>query len=59
MFATLYAKDGKRLPRSGAVVTSRGVTSGIRGLKHGTMRPTMVLLDDLQTSEVAENPESV
>lgn len=40
-------------------MTVRGVTSGIRGLKHGTMRPTMVLLDDLQTSETAENPESV
>lgn len=40
-------------------MTVRGITSGIRGLKHGTMRPTMVILDDLQTSETAENPESV
>ena len=59
VLATLYTKDGKKLPKSGSIVVARGITSGIRGLKHGTMRPTMVLLDDLQTSEVAENPESV
>lgn len=52
-------KDGKKLPASGATIAIRGISSGIRGLKKGTMRPTLVLLDDLQTSEIAMNPESV
>lgn len=40
-------KDGKELPTSGSVVTVRGITSGIRGLKIGKLRPDTVLLDDL------------
>lgn len=37
----------------------RGISSGIRGLKKGTLRPSLVLLDDLQDAESAENPEQV
>ena len=55
-FATLF-KDGKELPSSGSVVTVRGITSGIRGLKVGKLRPDTVILDDLQSSELASNPE--
>lgn len=40
-------------------MTVRGITSGIRGLKHGTKRPTLVILDDLQSTETAENAEQV
>lgn len=47
------------LPSSGCVIATRGISSGIRGLKHHTMRPDLVLLDDLQTAEDAENPASV
>lgn len=57
-FATLY-KDGKELPTSGSVVTVRGITSGIRGLKVGKLRPDTVILDDLQSSEIASSPEQV
>lgn len=28
-------------------------------MKHGTLRPSAILLDDLQTSEIAESPEQV
>ena len=28
-------------------------------MKHGTLRPSLVLLDDLQSSETAESPEQV
>lgn len=28
-------------------------------MKFGKLRPTCALLDDLQTSEIAENPEAV
>jgi len=57
-FPTVF-KSGIELPSSGAVVTVRGITSGIRGLKVGKLRPDIVLLDDLQTSETASNPEQV
>lgn len=52
-------KDGKPLPCSGSVVTVRGITSGIRGLKVGKLRPDTVILDDLQSSELASSPEQV
>ena len=54
-------KDGKgnELPSSGSIVTVRGISGGLRGMKHGKMRPTGVLLDDLQTTEIAESPEQV
>ena len=40
-------------------MATRGITSGIRGLKYHTQRPDLVLLDDLQTSEDASSPEQV
>ena len=52
-------RDGEELPSSGSVVTVRGVTSGIRGLKVGKLRPDTVILDDLQSSELASSPEQV
>ena len=47
------------MPKTGCVMATRGVTSGIRGLKFHTQRPDLVLLDDLQTSEDAGSPEQV
>lgn len=58
-FARLAKDDGTWHPTSGSVVTVRGVTSGVRGLKVGKLRPDTVILDDLQTSETATNPEQV
>ena len=59
IFARLKGDDGKELPTSGSIIAVRGISSGIRGLKRGTLRPSLVLLDDLQDSESAENPEQV
>ena len=59
MFARLKDDEGKDLPTSGSIITVRGISSGLRGMKHGTLRPSLVLLDDLQTSETAESPEQV
>lgn len=56
--ARLMRPDGT-MPKTGCVMATRGVTSGIRGLKFHTQRPDLVLLDDLQTSEDAESPEQV
>ena len=57
-FATLY-RDGEELPTSGSVVTVRGISSGIRGLKVGKLRPDCVILDDLQDAEMAVSPEQI
>lgn len=58
MLARLERPDGT-LPKTGCVMATRGITSGIRGLKYHTQRPDLVLLDDLQTSEDASNPSQV
>jgi hypothetical protein len=42
-FATLEGD----FPSSGSIVTVRGITSGIRGLKVGRLRPDTVILDYL------------
>lgn len=59
VLARLFGDDGKELPTSGSVLTCRGVSGGLRGMKFGKMRPTLVLLDDLQSTEQAENPMQV
>lgn len=56
--ARLMQADGS-MPKTGCVMATRGVSSGIRGLKFHTLRPDLVLLDDLQTSSDAESPEQV
>lgn len=58
VFARLQRPDGTT-PSSGCVIATRGITSGIRGLKHRTLRPDLVLLDDLQTAADAESPAAV
>ena len=44
---------------SESIISVKGITSGIRGLKYGTLRPSMIILDDLYTSETAENQDQV
>jgi hypothetical protein len=49
---------------SGAIITSRGITAGSRGMKHkradGTQqRPDFVFIDDPQTDESARSPAQV
>ena len=51
--------DGTPYPTSGSCVACRGILSGLRGLKHGTLRPTCVILDDVQDDESANSPSSV
>lgn len=58
-FARLVKDDGTEFPTSGSVLTVRGITSGVRGLKVGKLRPDTVILDDLQSAESAANPEQV
>lgn len=58
-FARLQDADGNELPTSASTIAVRGISGGLRGMKHGTLRPSCVLLDDLQTSETAESPEQV
>lgn len=58
-FARLFKDDGTEFATSGSVVTVRGITSGIRGLKVGKLRPDTIILDDLQSAETAANVEQV
>ncbi len=44
---------------SGAVLIARGFKGATRGLVRGSMRPDLVLLDDLQDDKAAHNPQSV
>jgi len=59
VFARLRDGNGDELPTSGSIISVRGISSGMRGMKKGTLRPSLVLLDDLQDSETAENHETV
>ena len=58
-FARLQDAEGNELPTSASTIAVRGISGGLRGMKHGTLRPTCILLDDLQTSETAESQEQV
>lgn len=58
-FPCINDEDGKPLPTSGSVVTCRGMTAGVRGLKVGALRPDLAILDDLQDSEIAKSAEQV
>ena len=59
VFARLKDDNGNDIKGTGSVMTVRGISSGLRGMKHGTKRPSLILLDDLQTSETAESQEQV
>ena len=55
----LIKEDGTEYATSGSCVACRGITSGLRGLKHGTLRPTCVILDDIQDDESAGSQSAV
>ena len=43
---------------TGAAIQARGREQGMRGLKHLTWRPDLLLIDDLEDEEVVETPEA-
>ncbi|MCF0232215.1 MAG: hypothetical protein HUJ63_08120, partial [Enterococcus sp.] len=53
IFPRLKNPDGTEVKTSSACIETKGITSGIRGMKHGTKRPTCVILDDIQDDETA------
>lgn len=58
-FARLKKSDGTEFSTSGSCIYTKGITSGIRGVKYHTLRPDVAYLDDLQTSETASSTEQV
>lgn len=54
----IVEKDGTESAASGACIRAKALKS-VRGTKNGTQRPDLVVLDDLQTREVAESEERV
>ena len=59
LFARLEDKEGKPFPTSEALIECRGISGGMRGLKHGTQRPDLIILDDVQDDECAESAERI
>lgn len=59
VFARLKDENGNELPTSGSVISCRGVTGGIRGLKRGNLRPSYAILDDIMTAADARSPDAV
>lgn len=59
VLARLKGADGVEAPTSGSIIATRGITSGIRGLKHHSLRPDVACLDDIQDDESASSPERV
>ena len=59
VFARLKESDGTEAPTSSSCIVVRGITGGLRGLKHGTKRPSCVVLDDIQDDETAESDSQV
>ena len=59
IFPRIVDDEGRELPASGSVIAVRGIGSGIRGMKVGTLRPDSLCLDDLQDNDTASNPEQV
>lgn len=59
VFARLKDENGNEMPTSGSVISCRGVTSGIRGLKRGNLRPSYAILDDIMTAQDARSPEAI
>ena len=59
VFARLKEKDNTETHTSNSCIVIKGITSGLRGLKHGTKRPSCVVLDDIQTDATAESSSSV
>ncbi len=60
VFARLVDAEGNEMPTSGAAIATRGITSGIRGLKlpAPTGRPDIVLLDDLLDAQSAASDDT-
>lgn len=59
VLARLKNKDGTDFPTSGSVIATRGILSGLRGLKYHSLRPDVAVLDDVQDDESASSPEQV
>ena len=60
VFPRLTDEDGDDIPTSGAAIATRGIGSGIRGLKfpQPTGRPDCVLLDDLLDAKSAASEDT-
>lgn len=55
---TITDDSGAHVPTSGSCIKARALSS-VRGTKHGKLRPDMVILDDIQTTEEAHSAERV
>lgn len=59
LLPTVALPNGKVSPAAGVMIKAFGIKSAIRGQRNGTVRPDVVLIDDVQTKESAQNPRRV
>lgn len=48
---------GKYSRASGAIIATRGLDAAVRGVKYGTRRPDLAVIDDPETRELAESQD--
>ena len=59
IFARLEDENNNPYPTSESVIETRGISSGLRGLKYHDQRPDLVLLDDIQDEEMADSADRI
>ena len=54
---TLPTVKAKHSRAMGAIIATRGLDAAVRGIKYGTRRPDLAVIDDPETRELAESPD--
>lgn len=58
VFPRVVDDDGNEVPTAHSFLIPKALKA-VRGTKRGTLRPDLIVLDDLQTTEDADNPQTV
>lgn len=56
-YVNLPHVPGKQSRANGAIIATRGLDAAVRGIKIGTKRPDLAVIDDPETRDMAESPD--
>jgi hypothetical protein len=56
-YVNLPHVPGKQSRATGAIIATRGLDAAVRGIKIGTKRPDLAVIDDPETRDMAESPD--
>lgn len=56
-YIQLPTVPGKQSRATGALIATRGLDAAVRGIRYGTKRPDLAVIDDPETRELAESPD--